>query len=115
MARFRPLVQALALAVLAALAATPGRAQTTQSFQTTAPEAILIDADSGTVLFEKNADELNAPASMAKTMTVELVFNEMKKGRINLDTEFVDLRGRLAARRRAVPAARRCSPSSTAA
>ncbi len=89
MARFRPLVQALALAVLAALAATPGRAQTTQSFQTTAPEAILIDADSGTVLFEKNADELNAPASMAKTMTVELVFNEMKKGRINLDTEFV--------------------------
>ncbi|HEX2509816.1 MAG TPA: D-alanyl-D-alanine carboxypeptidase family protein [Microvirga sp.] len=59
-----------------------------QGFQTLAPHAILIDADSGTVLFEKSADELTAPASMAKIMTAELVFHEMQKGRINLDTEF---------------------------
>jgi D-alanyl-D-alanine carboxypeptidase (penicillin-binding protein 5/6) len=59
-----------------------------QGFQTLARQAILIDADSGTVLFEKNADELTAPASMAKTMTIEVVFNEMRNGRLNLDTEF---------------------------
>jgi D-alanyl-D-alanine carboxypeptidase (penicillin-binding protein 5/6) len=59
-----------------------------QAFQTLAPTAILIDAESQAVLFEKNADELTAPASMAKTMTVEIVFNELKNGRINMDTEF---------------------------
>jgi serine-type D-Ala-D-Ala carboxypeptidase (penicillin-binding protein 5/6) len=59
-----------------------------QGFQTLAPTAILIDAESHAVLFEKNADELTAPASMAKTMTIEIVFNELKNGRINLDTEF---------------------------
>ena len=47
-----------------------------------------MDADTGTVLFEKEADELVAPASMAKTMTAEVVFNEIKKGRLNLDSEF---------------------------
>ena len=49
-------------AVLAGLGllAAPARAQT---FQTIAPQAILVDADTGTVLFEKNADEPMAPAS----------------------------------------------------
>jgi serine-type D-Ala-D-Ala carboxypeptidase (penicillin-binding protein 5/6) len=65
----------------------PGDARA-QGFQTLAPTAILIDAESQAVLFEKNADELTAPASMAKTMTIEIVFNELKNGRINLDTEF---------------------------
>lgn len=82
---FKPVCWGL-LAVASSLAvAGTGLAQ---GFQTIAPHAILIDAESGTVLFEKNADELTAPASMAKTMTVEVVFNEMRKGRINLDTEF---------------------------
>ena len=66
----------------------PGDASA-QSFQTAAPQAILVDAESGTVLFEKNADEPMAPASMAKIMTVEIVFNEIKQGRLNLDSEFV--------------------------
>lgn len=59
-----------------------------QSFQTLAPQAILMDADTGAVLFEKNADELMAPASMAKVMAVEVIFNEIRKGRISLDSEF---------------------------
>ena len=37
-----------------------------------------MDAGSHAVLFEKNADELTAPASMAKTMTAEVIFNEIK-------------------------------------
>jgi D-alanyl-D-alanine carboxypeptidase (penicillin-binding protein 5/6) len=60
-----------------------------QSFQTQAPHAILIDAESGTVLFEKAADEPFAPASMAKLMTVEILFHELEQGRITMDTEFV--------------------------
>ncbi|SCY82171.1 D-alanyl-D-alanine carboxypeptidase family protein [Microvirga guangxiensis] len=59
-----------------------------QNFQTAAPTAILMDADSHAVLFEKNADELTAPASMAKTMTAEVVFNEIKNGRLSFDSTF---------------------------
>ncbi|MGU3360761.1 D-alanyl-D-alanine carboxypeptidase family protein [Methylobacterium sp. M6A4_1b] len=59
-----------------------------QSFQTAAPHAILIDADSGSVLFEKGADELFSPASMAKLMTTEIVFNEIRQGRLTMDSEF---------------------------
>src|SRR3712207_2364407 len=60
-----------------------------QSFTTLAAQAILVDADTGTVLFEKAADELMAPASMAKVMAVEVIFNEIKQGRLTLDNEFV--------------------------
>ncbi len=59
-----------------------------QGFQTLAPTAILIDAGSHAVLFEKSADEPTAPASMAKTMTAEVVFNEIKNGRLSFDSEF---------------------------
>ena len=58
-------------------------------FQTAAPYVILLDADSGTVLFEKNADVPTPPSSMAKLMTAELVFNELKQGRIKLDDEYI--------------------------
>lgn len=75
----------LALVLGTALWAVPARAQT---FQTAAPHAILIDAESGSVLFEKAADELFSPASMAKLMTAEIVFAALKEGRLNLDTEF---------------------------
>ena len=51
-------------------------------------EAILIDVDTGTVLFEKNADKLFAPASMSKIMTLEVLFKKLKAGEISLDTEF---------------------------
>ena len=63
-------------------------AQPAGTFQTSASEAILIDADTGTVLFEKNADKLFAPASMSKIMTLELLFKKLKAGEISLDTEF---------------------------
>ncbi|MEO8320479.1 MAG: D-alanyl-D-alanine carboxypeptidase, partial [Bradyrhizobium sp.] len=44
-------------------------------FDGDAPTAILIEGTSGSVLFEKNADELRAPSSMMKLMTAEVVFN----------------------------------------
>jgi len=71
------------------LTAASPQAARAQGFQTIAPTAILMDAESHAVLFEKNADELTAPASMAKTMTAEVVFNEIKSGRLNFDSEFM--------------------------
>ena len=80
----RTLVPLLA-AALALASALPARAQ---GFQTAAPHAILIDADSGSVLFEKAADERFAPASMAKLMTTDIVFEALKSGRLSMDSEF---------------------------
>lgn len=57
-------------------------------FQTSAPYAILIDADNGTVLYEKAADTPVPPSSMAKLMTAEIVFNEIVRGRLKPDDEF---------------------------
>ena len=57
-------------------------------FDGDAPNAILIEASSGSVLFEKNADELRAPSSMMKMMTAEVVFNAIKKGDIKLTDEY---------------------------
>src|ERR1700732_3681360 len=51
-------------------------------FDGDAPTAILTEASSGAVLFEKNADELRAPSSMMKLMTVEVVFHAIKEGTI---------------------------------
>jgi serine-type D-Ala-D-Ala carboxypeptidase (penicillin-binding protein 5/6) len=57
------------------------------AFQTSAPYAILIDADSGTVLFEKNADKLNPPASMSKLMTTEVVLRALAEGKLKYEDE----------------------------
>jgi D-alanyl-D-alanine carboxypeptidase (penicillin-binding protein 5/6) len=53
-----------------------------------APHAILIDAENGGVLYEKDPDKLIFPASLAKLMTAEYVFHEIKEGRINLTDEY---------------------------
>jgi serine-type D-Ala-D-Ala carboxypeptidase (penicillin-binding protein 5/6) len=57
-------------------------------FDGDAPTAILIEASSGSVLFEKNADELRAPSSMMKLMTAEVVFNAVKNGDVKLSDEY---------------------------
>src|SRR5215470_11827978 len=82
-------VLAGALALGAAFAANPVPGAKKDEFQTKAPRAILIDAESGSILFEKNADELMAPSSLAKLMTAEVVFNALKQGRLTLDKEFI--------------------------
>jgi serine-type D-Ala-D-Ala carboxypeptidase (penicillin-binding protein 5/6) len=57
-------------------------------FQTAAPYAILVDVETGSILFEKSADTPTPPSSMAKLMTTEVVFNEIKQGRIKTDDEY---------------------------
>jgi D-alanyl-D-alanine carboxypeptidase (penicillin-binding protein 5/6) len=54
-----------------------------------APTAILIEASSGSVLFEKNADELRAPSSMMTLMTAEVVFRAIKQGDIKLTDQYL--------------------------
>jgi D-alanyl-D-alanine carboxypeptidase (penicillin-binding protein 5/6) len=77
----------LAFVVSAALGCDLGEAEA-QSFQTTAPFALLMDYESGAVLFEKSADELMAPASNSKLLTAEIIFHELKEGRLKLDDQF---------------------------
>jgi len=54
-----------------------------------APTAILVEARSGSVLYEKNADQLAPPASMVKLMTAEFVFNALRQGEIKGTDQYV--------------------------
>ncbi|WP_246389515.1 D-alanyl-D-alanine carboxypeptidase family protein [Aminobacter niigataensis] len=74
------------IGLLAALAFI-GKAQA-QLFETKAAQAYMIDAETGTVLFSKEPDKPMAPASLAKLMTMEVVFNALKTGRYKLDDTF---------------------------
>lgn len=49
------------------------------------PSAILMDKDTGTVIFDKNSHEKLPPASMTKIMTMILIMEEIEKGRLRWD------------------------------
>ena len=74
--------------VLAILFAGPSFAQSKTTIDTKATHVILMDAESGAVLYEKAADELTPPASMSKIMTMIMVFEALKRGELTLDDEF---------------------------
>jgi len=57
-------------------------------YETDAPNAILIDAYSGSVLFEKNADQPTAPSSMQQLMTALVVFDKLASGDIKPTDEY---------------------------
>jgi D-alanyl-D-alanine carboxypeptidase (penicillin-binding protein 5/6) len=78
---------AVFMLALAAASATSVRSFA-QGIQTSARWALLMDADTGSVIFQKDADAPMSPASMVKVLTAEIVFKEIKDGRITLDTEF---------------------------
>jgi len=75
-----PLKALAVVGVLAALLIRPALA-----LETEAREAVLVDAQSGRVLFEKNADELMPPSSMTKVMTLYLVFERLADGRLTME------------------------------
>lgn len=74
------------LAGLMLLAAAAGAAG--QEFSTKARFAVLMDYESGTILFDKNGDQPMEPASLAKLMTVAVVFEDLRSGRLRLEDEF---------------------------
>ncbi|MDC0032073.1 D-alanyl-D-alanine carboxypeptidase [Pelagibacteraceae bacterium] len=55
---------------------------------TEAETAIIIDGDTGQILFEKNKDIKTYPASMTKIMTVLIIFEKLKNGTLQLDDKF---------------------------
>ena len=75
---------------VALLAATVmlGGAAAAAPIETSAREALLVDFTTGTVLYEKNADELMPPSSMSKLMTAYMVFERLKQGRLSLEDTF---------------------------
>ena len=54
-----------------------------------APSALLMEASTGTVIYEKNADEPRNPASVTKIMTLILIFDALQSGKIKLSDEVV--------------------------
>jgi D-alanyl-D-alanine carboxypeptidase (penicillin-binding protein 5/6) len=56
-----------------------------EAIQTKAPYAFLIDATTGKVLLQKNADAPMTPASTTKILTAEIIFGELAAGRLKLD------------------------------
>jgi len=78
----RKLPPFLAAAFLALCATAPAHAN-----ETRARQALMIDFETGAVLFEKNADEVMYPASMTKIMTAYLLFEEIRKGKLKLDDQ----------------------------
>jgi D-alanyl-D-alanine carboxypeptidase (penicillin-binding protein 5/6) len=74
--------------LLAANNSVQGAKKEDAGFDGDAPTAILTEATSGAVLFEKNADELRAPSSMMKLVTAEVVFHAIKQGDIKLTDEY---------------------------
>jgi len=73
-------------------AALPASAQPvadpTTEIQTNAQYALMMDFETGAVLFSKDGDQTMAPASMAKLMTVAILFEKLKHGELRLEDTF---------------------------
>ena len=59
------------------------------AFDTLARSAYVLDVQTGTVLFSKDAERPIPPASMSKLMTLNMLFEALRDGRVAMDTEFV--------------------------
>jgi D-alanyl-D-alanine carboxypeptidase (penicillin-binding protein 5/6) len=57
------------------------------AFDTEARHAVIVEADTGTVLFDKFGEERMPPASMSKIMTAYIVFGMLKEGKVQLTDE----------------------------
>ena len=90
----RQLLSALIAAMLAFVAPTGSGALAAEqstgadTVAIKAPHAILMDADTGAIIFQRAADDLIYPASMSKLMTLAVAFKAIKAGEINLEDEF---------------------------
>ncbi len=81
-------VVAALLCAVTVLATAFAPAAQAQKFETKADFAFMMDVETGGVLYQKNADELMAPASMSKLMTLAVVFRALKQGQLKPDDEF---------------------------
>ena len=82
---FVPVFRLVKTFLIVLLFSLPAQAQL---YQTPAGQALLMDADTGTILFAKEADTQIPPASLAKLMTMEVVFSQLKSGKLSLNDKF---------------------------
>jgi len=75
----------LLVALFAVFSAVSAHAQ---EFDTKAPFAVLMDYESGTILFNKAGDDQLEPASMAKLMTLAVVFDQLQAKKLQPTDEF---------------------------
>src|SRR5690242_20179917 len=87
--RIGRLVIALAIVLSAGVFGATAAQAAAALFETKATHAILMDSETGTVLFQRDADEKMPPASLAKLMTSAVIFDAVKSGKLNLNDEFV--------------------------
>jgi len=59
------------------------------AFETLARSALVVDVNTGTILFSKDAKTALPPASMSKLMTLNMLFEALRDGRVAMDTHFV--------------------------
>lgn len=77
----RPFATVLALVLATAAPAA-------MAFETSARQALVVDDGTGMVLFEKDPDQQLPPASMSKLMTLYMLFEALRDGRVTMATEF---------------------------
>ena len=73
--------------VLLAVTVTLGLALPLRAFETQATAAWVFDITTRTVLMDKNGAVPLPPASMSKLMTLNMLFEALKDGRVTMDTE----------------------------
>ncbi len=81
--RLDMVLKSLVTALVVGLAASPAAA-----FETAGSTALIVDHATGAVLYAKNADEALPPASMSKLMTLYMLFEAIRDGRVTPQTEF---------------------------
>lgn len=74
------------LLIVIFIVVTPEKVESVE-LETSAKSAILIEASTGQVIYEKNADEILRPASITKIMTLILIYDAIANGQINLSDE----------------------------
>ena len=73
--------------VMAEEATTEMTVEETAKIEITAPSALLMEASTGQIIYEKDADIKRAPASVTKVMTLLLIFDALEEGKIKLEDE----------------------------
>jgi D-alanyl-D-alanine carboxypeptidase (penicillin-binding protein 5/6) len=86
----KPLTQSPTWIFLMVFAVSVGiGAPAARAIETQAKQAYLIDVATGSVILEKDSERPVAPASMSKLMTIYMVFELLKDGRLSLEDKFL--------------------------
>jgi D-alanyl-D-alanine carboxypeptidase (penicillin-binding protein 5/6) len=86
--KHKPTPPPAAAAAPQAPAAAPAPASAFPTIETTAQYAYIIDANTGAVLLDKNAEQRMYPSSMTKMMTAYIVFDKLQKGELRMEDQF---------------------------